>query len=689
MSVSAEIQKDFDALAEFTGTASFTYCDIHNENVQTDTHYDYMKVISGVSKARGWSEEKTINELEKNGVITYQSDGNFVVNINESIKKGGGANYKGRIALFCYDDRRPEYFYHEYAHSLQDIYEVFDDTTIAEMYKKSGSDVKKEAEEVDDYRFYINEMHAEAFAYSAMLLRAKDTIDFVKIAARGLDYGTRNTKLGSKEKKTSYHRNYKYYATYPIMKETINTIWKMRKQGKTQEFFNDDGVIKYKELSELAKKITKDKAYQPIQFKAFKYNDDLLSIIDKNNNPQNSDYVTDVIDSYLLQVPFSIINKINKKERCESFSVSNGMHQKLIKQNIEDQKSIFESYVYPGVPKPELALRSIEKIYAGISMVYQNFDMKEYVDECLRMFIAKRFNNDLMSSDSTAECCYIMNLTGIPDTKKNEDYLRNFISDVDKILLENRDNEYFKKIMSYSDLSFYQQRNAMDTLRYNPEKLEYCDNKQPAINLLTSLKDFDLLKFENLSSIKDLVKLGFNINARDKEGKTILMEAEEFEVAYALFSMGADLNQVDNDGKNALLNFAASSKIKMEDKKDMIALMVRNGADANATDIHGNNALVYLMRTPSNQEEMKKEIIKELVSAGADIKVALSKLEDKDKQALLNIVSNPNAQNLARVKAKLNNSSTVASTNQNKDGEIKVIISPEAQKILDSISNTY
>ena len=45
MSVSAEIQKDFDALAEFTGTASFTYCDIHNENVQTDTHYDISSYI--------------------------------------------------------------------------------------------------------------------------------------------------------------------------------------------------------------------------------------------------------------------------------------------------------------------------------------------------------------------------------------------------------------------------------------------------------------------------------------------------------------------------------------------------------------------------------------------------------------------------------------------------------------------
>lgn len=685
MSIDAGMQKDFDALAEFTGTAAIFYSDIHNEKVQTNTHYDYMKVISTVSKVRGWSEEKTITELEEKGVLKYQSDGDFVVNVGSGRNPGGGGNVDYGLVLFTYDDSRPEHIYHEYAHSLQHIYEVFDDTTIADMYQKSGVDMDKEPEEAKDYRLYINEMHAEAFAYSAMLLRAKDTAEFVEIATKGLNYGTRNTKLGSKEKRTDYRQNPKYYATYPIMKETINTIWKMRKQGKAQEFFDDDGVIKYKELSELAKKITKEKAYQPIQFKAFKYNDDLLSMIDKNNNPQNSDYITDVIDSSLLQIPFTVINKINKNKRQEYFSVSKDKHRKLIEQNIENQKSIFESYVYPNAPKAEVALRSIEKIHAGISMIDQKLNMGNWVNDCLRVVVAKRYKVYSSPYDTERDCACILEMADVERNETNMNMMKDFFDKTDKILYENKDNEYFKKIMSYSDLPFYQQRNAMDTLRYNPEKLEYYDNKQPIVTPLMYLEDSDS---KNLYEIKIWERMGFNLNARDKEGKTVLMTAKNFEVAYTLFSMGADLNQVDNDGKNALLNFASSSEIKMEDKKDMIALMIRNGADVNATDINGNNALVHLIRTPSNQEEMKKEIIKELISAGADIKVALSKLEDKDKQALLSIVSNPNAQNLARVKAKLNNSATVASDNQDKENQIQVIISPEAQKILDSISAT-
>ncbi|MBQ8870924.1 MAG: hypothetical protein IJ019_06075 [Alphaproteobacteria bacterium] len=119
------IQKDFDVLAEFTGTAAFSYNEIHNQYVTTSASYDYPRIIREVSKVRGWSHKKTKQELIKAGVLVYLSNGDFAIDVHSATRNGGGVNYAQGLVLFNFDKADSQVTYHEYAHSLQKVYDTF------------------------------------------------------------------------------------------------------------------------------------------------------------------------------------------------------------------------------------------------------------------------------------------------------------------------------------------------------------------------------------------------------------------------------------------------------------------------------------------------------------------------------------------------------------------------------------
>ena len=165
-------------------------------------------------------------------VLKYIPDGSFSVNVGESTRGGGGVNIGGEI-LFSYDNSAPQTTYHEYAHSLQGIRDVFDDKSIEKMYKDVWLNKKKQnPNSVRDYEKYLNEMHAEAFAYAVLLLRAKNFYDFEKHSLDAIKYGISMVLKGNQEKHTIYGKEQsasKYYASYNVMKKTIKTILNIRR----------------------------------------------------------------------------------------------------------------------------------------------------------------------------------------------------------------------------------------------------------------------------------------------------------------------------------------------------------------------------------------------------------------------------------------------------------------------------
>jgi len=268
------IKKDFEALAEFTGTAAFAYSDIHNQSINTASYYDYPRLISEISRVRGWAQSKTIQELINNKILVYSADGEFFINVGQSTRTGGGVSINNGLVLFTHSSENASTIYHEYAHSLQEIYEPFDKDTIKKLYNDVKLDVRNIlTNDVDDYKYYLNEMHAEAFAYCTLLLRAKSAKDFMDIAYQAIRYGVAATVAGNNEKLTDYTKNNsnsKYYATYIVMKKLIRKIALIRATGKTNLYFDKNNVIKYEDICNLAKNIVMSSCYSPTQFQAFK-----------------------------------------------------------------------------------------------------------------------------------------------------------------------------------------------------------------------------------------------------------------------------------------------------------------------------------------------------------------------------------------------------------------------------------
>ena len=228
----ADIKKDFRALAEHTQTASFAYSEIHNKNITTESGYDYQQIIDETAKIKGISKEEAIDLLVSLQALKYLPDGTFSVNVGSAVRNGGGVNIGGEI-LFSYDNTNPQITYHEYAHSLQKKYSVFDEVTVEKMYKDVWQNKSKQKpKNVNDYIHYLNEMHSEAFAYSVLLLRSKSFYDFEKHSIEALKYGANMLLRGDREKHTDYTHNganSKFYASYNVMKKMIFEIAKIKK----------------------------------------------------------------------------------------------------------------------------------------------------------------------------------------------------------------------------------------------------------------------------------------------------------------------------------------------------------------------------------------------------------------------------------------------------------------------------
>ncbi len=104
-------------------------------------------------------------------------------------------------------------------------------------------------------------------------------------------------------------------------------------------------------------------------------------------------------------------------------------------------------------------------------------------------------------------------------------------------------------------------------------------------------KLFQAAKAGDSKAIKQLVKDGADVNAREEHKATPLMFASFFgkaEACQTLIDLGADVNAKDIQGDSALF-LASTSKV--------VEVLMKNNADINAQDNVGRTALMYALES--------------------------------------------------------------------------------------------
>ena len=272
-----DINKDIRSIAKKIGIAVFSYDEVHNPKINNEFHYDYELVIDRVSKLNGWDRKKCLNQLLKRDILSSLPNGEYKVNVGASTKKGGGLNYYG-VAFFTLVANDYQVKYHELAHSLQKKYGLFNEEKVNKLYRASAKGIaedKVENKQLNsvDYKLYLNEMHSESFSYAALMLRAESSWDFIKQAYSAYNDARFSSVAGffsfGKTKYGGEHNSAKFYSTFPVIKETIKAVMKIRKQGKSKDFFDENGVLKDEKLAKLCEQAVLKSAYSPRTLNSF------------------------------------------------------------------------------------------------------------------------------------------------------------------------------------------------------------------------------------------------------------------------------------------------------------------------------------------------------------------------------------------------------------------------------------
>jgi len=96
----------------------------------------------------------------------------------------------------------------------------------------------------------------------------------------------------------------------------------------------------------------------------------------------------------------------------------------------------------------------------------------------------------------------------------------------------------------------------------------------------------------NIEDVKKILKSGIDVDLRDSDLRTPLMEAiiqNKKDFVKLFISLGADVNAVDSN-KWTPLHFAVQEAIENNDL-DVVKLLISSGADVNAQESNGNTPL--------------------------------------------------------------------------------------------------
>jgi len=123
---------------------------------------------------------------------------------------------------------------------------------------------------------------------------------------------------------------------------------------------------------------------------------------------------------------------------------------------------------------------------------------------------------------------------------------------------------------------------------------------------------FDAVRSNNVVAVREAISSGANVNAKDKNGWTALMQAaynNSLEVAKLLIKKGADVNARDIQGNTILI-------VALENNSLEIAkLLIEKGTDINAKNNGGESALTL---TTENLVKIGKPVVKSVIKALKD-----------------------------------------------------------------------
>ena len=329
----ADVDKDIDTIAEKNGVLFFSYVDVFNKKIKNKYHYDYETVINKYAKAKNISHDEAKEALIKRQILSPIPNGEFRINVSNSTLGGGGSTIGGDIVMTFNNDIQTKY--HEIAHTLQHKYNLFNEETIQQQYQKSSANLTEKEKQnklinKDLYSLYLKEMHAESFSFAAMMLRAENGFDFLRQMSYAYHNGLyRNFSATMTEGFPDYKFNKpKFYASLPVMKQTIKTIRNIRKNGQTADFFDENGILRDEKLAKLCENIVLESAYSPRTLNSF-FKTDILDEHNKNEHGWRKDSAQSLIQG----IPATIITGIKGKNTLTFLNVT----QKIILDAIVDK----------------------------------------------------------------------------------------------------------------------------------------------------------------------------------------------------------------------------------------------------------------------------------------------------------------------------------------------------------------
>ena len=171
-------------------------------------------------------------------------------------------------------------------------------------------------------------------------------------------------------------------------------------------------------------------------------------------------------------------------------------------------------------------------------------------------------------------------------------------------------------------LSIHFRSDLMENTKFNIETCIETDNLSLLVKIFREIPNSELNDLLFVAArcgrevmVKFLISRGADVNATDKQEKTVLMRAVEHgaqkEVVKSLIDNGADVDAADKSGRTVLM-YAARNRAS----KEVLELLIENGASVNAVNAHGTTVLDYAIAN-----EASKEVVEFLIKKGADVKL--------------------------------------------------------------------
>jgi len=139
--------------------------------------------------------------------------------------------------------------------------------------------------------------------------------------------------------------------------------------------------------------------------------------------------------------------------------------------------------------------------------------------------------------------------------------------------------------------------------------------------------------------VREALSTRANVNAKDNQGKSVLMYAAQGEAAVNLISILPYINEEfysderDNEGRSALM-YAVGGQYNQSIKQQRL---LQHKANVNGQDNEGKSVLMYAVGNP--YARVDAQAVRELIDEGADVNAK----DSEGKTALMYAAQNPNA----------------------------------------------